>query len=54
MSAGGVCDAAVTARTRYGWVKFRKCGQFLDGKIFLTLKKSVYKTYVRPAILYDS
>ena len=27
--AGGGCDSAVTARTRYGWVKFRECGELL-------------------------
>ena len=26
VSAGGGCEAAVTARTRCGWVKFRECG----------------------------
>ena len=25
VSAGGGCEAAVTARTRCGWVKFREC-----------------------------
>ena len=25
VSAGGGCEAAVTARTRYGWVKLREC-----------------------------
>ena len=32
VSAGGGCEADVTARTRYGWVNFRKCGDMLYGK----------------------
>ena len=27
VSAGGGCDAAVTARSRCGWVKSRECGE---------------------------
>ena len=34
VSAGGGCEAAVTARTRCGWVKFRKCGELLYGRRF--------------------
>ena len=26
LNAGGECEAAVTARTRVGWKKFRECG----------------------------
>ena len=29
MSAGGGCEAAVTARTRCGWVTFMECGELL-------------------------
>ena len=25
--ANGGCDAAVTARVRIGWVRFKKCGE---------------------------
>ena len=54
-SDGGGCEAAVTARTRYGWVKFREYGELLYGKMFpLRLKGAVYKSYVRPAILHGS
>ena len=28
VSAGGGCEAAVTARTRCGWVKFKDCREF--------------------------
>ena len=27
VNAGGGCEAAVTARARIGWVKFRECGE---------------------------
>ena len=55
MSAGGGCETAVTARTRCGWVKFRECSRLLYGrKFYLMLNGAVYKSYVRPAILYGS
>ena len=53
MSAGGVCVMSVTARTRCGWVKLRECSELLYGRRFhLRLKRAVYESYVRPAILY--
>ena len=52
VSTGGGCEAAVTAR-RCWWVMFRECGELLYGRRFpLWLKWTVYKSYVRPAILY--
>ena len=55
VSAGGGCEAAVTAGTRCGWFKFRKCCDLLyDRKFPLRLKRVVYKSYIRPAILYGS
>ena len=43
MSAGGGCEAAVTARTRCGWVNIRECGKMLYGRRFhLKLKGAVY------------
>ena len=55
MSADGGCEAAVTARTRCGWVKFRECNELLHCSRFpLRLKGAVYKSYVKPAILYES
>ena len=55
VSASGGCEAAVTAITRCGWVKFRECGELLYGRMFpLKLKGGVYKSYIRPAILYGS
>ena len=55
VSAGGGCEAAVTARTRCGWVRFRECSELLYGRRFyLKLKWAIYKSYVRPAILHGS
>ena len=55
VSAGGGCEAAVTSRTRCGWVKFRECGELLYGRRFpLKLKGAVYMSYVGPAKLCGS
>ena len=55
MSAAGECGAAVTGRTRCGSVKFRDCGELLYGRRSpLWLNGAVYKSYVRPAMLYES
>ena len=34
VSVGGGCKAAVAARTRCRWVKFRECGELLYGRRF--------------------
>ena len=52
VSAGEGCVVAVTARTRYGLVKLRKCGKLLYGRFSLKLTLADYKGYVWPAILY--
>ena len=45
VNAGGGCEAAVTARARIGWVKFRECGELLNSKRFpLKLKGMVYRS----------
>ena len=55
VSASGGCEAAVTVRTRCGWVKLMECGELLNGRRFhLKLKWAVYESYVWPAILYGS
>ncbi|XP_006819864.1 uncharacterized protein LOC102808533, partial [Saccoglossus kowalevskii] len=55
VSVGGGCEAAVTARARFAWVKFRECGELLYGKRFpLEMKGIVYKSCVRSALLYGS
>ena len=52
---GGGCEAALTARARIGWVKFRESGELLNSKRFLLkLKGMVYRSCVRPAMLYGS
>ena len=55
LNASGGCEAAVTARVRIGWVRFRKCGELLLGNRFpLKMKGKVYRCCVRSAILYGS
>ena len=55
LSANGGCETAVTARARLGWVKFRECGELLQGRRFsLRLKGKVYQTCVRSAMVYGS
>ena len=55
VNAGGGCETAVIARTRYGWVKLRECGDLLYYRRFpLMLKGAVCESYVRPAKLYGS
>ena len=34
VSAGGGCEAVVSARTRCVWVKFWECGELLYGRRF--------------------
>ena len=54
-NVSGLCEAAVTARTRLGWKKFRECGEILFGKRFsLLMKGKIYKSYVSSAMLYES
>ena len=55
VSANGGCEAAVTARARIGWAKFRECGELLYGKRFsLKMKGRVYWSYARSVMLYGS
>ena len=51
VSAGGGCEAA---RTRCGWVKPRECSELLNDRYPQKMKGAVYKSYVRPEILYES
>ena len=39
VSAGGGCEAAVSARIRCGWVKLRECSELLHGRRFLLRSK---------------
>ena len=51
--ASGGCEAAVTARTRCGWVRLTECGELWHGRRFpLRIKGTAHKIIVRPAILY--
>ena len=55
VSAGGGCEANITARIRCGWAKLRECGELLHGRRFpQKLKGAVDKSYVRPAIQHVS
>ena len=55
LNASGGFEAAVTARVRIGWVKFRECGELLLGNRYpLRIKGKVYRCCVRSAILYPS
>ena len=55
VSAGGGYVAAVTARTRCGWVKFMDYGELLyDRRFLLELKMAVYNSYEMLIFLYRS
>ena len=55
VNASGGCEAAVTARVRIGWVRFRECGELLLGnRLPLKMNGKVYRCCVRSAILYGS
>ena len=55
LNASGGCEAAVTARVRIVWVKFRECGKLLLGNRFpLKMKGKVCRCCVRSAMLYGS
>ena len=48
-------EAAVAAKTRIGWIKYRECGEFLYGRIFsLKMKVRIYQSCVKSAMLYGS
>ena len=55
INASGGCEAAVTARVRISWVRFRECGELLLGNRFpLKMKGKVYRCCARLAIVYGS
>ena len=39
LNVSGGSEAAVIARTRIGWIKFRECGELLYGRKFLLKTK---------------
>ena len=55
VETSGGNEAAVTARTRIGWIKFIECGELLYGRKFsLKIKGRIYHSCVRSAMLYGS
>ena len=55
VNAFGGYEAAVTARARIGWVKFKECDELLNSKRFsLKIKGMVYQSCVRSVMLYGS
>ena len=55
VNASGGFEAAVTARARIEWVKFKECGELLNSKRFsLKMKGMVYRSCVRSTMLYMS
>ena len=53
MSVGGGCESVVTAGARCWWANHKECGDLLYGRKFpLKLKGAVYKSCVRPVIMY--
>ena len=55
LNASGGSEAAVTARTRIGWMKFRECGKFLYGRKFLLkMKGRIYQSWAISAMLHRS
>ena len=58
LNASGESEAAVTAKTKIGSMKFRECGKLLYGrngrKCSLKIKGRIYQSCVRPAMLYGS
>ena len=55
LNSNGGCEAAVTARVRIGWVRFREYGELLlENRFSLRMKSKAYHCCVRLAILYGS
>ena len=55
LNASGGCEAAVAARVRVGWARFRECGTLLlRNRLLLKTKYKVYRCCIRSAILYGS
>ena len=45
LNASGESEAAVTAKTKNGWIKFRKCGKLLYRRKFsLKMKGRIYQS----------
>ena len=53
LNASGGCETAVTARSRTGWMKFRKCSEILEGRRFSLKKKKGFLNCVRSAFFFQ-
>ena len=52
LNARGGSEAAITARTRIGWIKFKECEELPYGKkSALKMKERTYQSCVRPTML---
>ena len=54
LNTSGGSKAAMTARIKIGWVKFRKCRKVLYGKRSSRLKGKNHQCCVQSAMLYGS
>ena len=55
LNSSSGCEAAVTARVRIGWERFRKYGELLlENRFPLKMKGKLYRCCRRSAILYGS
>ena len=55
LNASDGSEAAVTAKTRIGWIKFIECGELLYERKFLEqMKARIYQSCVSSAMLYGS
>ena len=51
----GDCEAAMTARAGYAWLKFREGEELLYGKIFpVVLMETAYRIFALSVVLYDN
>ena len=50
LNANGGSEAAVTAKTKIGWIKFGECRELL----FVKMKERIYQSCVRSAMLHGS
>ena len=54
MSTDIGCEAAVTARTIFGWSEFQTCSKLLHGERYPLQLNGFLMSYVSPTILYAS
>ena len=55
MNASGESGAAVTARMKIRWIKFKECGELFYGRKFSSkIKGKICRNCLRSAVLYGS